>query len=127
MDFNYKNTTHMPFKLIDRDVDLSDFDADPDPDPDPDFQKWIPDPDADPDNNFVLPCIQLPGAACRLALAAPAAKCVEPGATDQQLGHRGAGRPLRNGADPADPHRWPERPQSGRAPSVRGLYSATPA
>ena len=42
MDFNYKNTTHMPFKLIDRDVDLPDFDADPDPDP-----------DADPDNNFV--------------------------------------------------------------------------
>ena len=53
MDFNHKNTTHMSFKLIDRDVDLSDFDADPDPDPDPDFQKWIPDPDADPDNNFV--------------------------------------------------------------------------
>ena len=52
MDFNYKNTTHMPFKLIYSDVDSLDFDADPDP-MDPDFQRRISDPDADPDNNFV--------------------------------------------------------------------------
>ena len=47
MDFNYKNMTHMPFKLIYSNVDPLDFDADPD------FQRRISDPDADPDNNFV--------------------------------------------------------------------------